>query len=388
MADISKITIVGGTTYNIKDEVARAVMTGASSQANGAAGLVPQPLIADVDKFLCGDGTWKVPSGSGSISSITMNGTSYEPTSGVIDLGTVLTDDSNLVHKSGTESISGTKRFTSGGITIACDGSYRGLSFTNSLFNSYGYIGYYNGDGSSSANIIQPRFQVRQYSGNTTATTTHTGYFEGYQLPESAKGLAENKWYQFVTTKDITMTIPGAKTFSNTTDSSSTTTGAVKISGGLGVAKNIYGNKVWNAVWNDYAEFRKGTTIEGGYCLSECEDGWMRKTTKRLQAGCRLTSDTFGTSMGETSKAKTPIAVAGRVLAYTYEDRSKFKIGDAVCSAPNGKISVMSRREIRKFPDRIVGIVSEIPDYDIWYGGTKTNPQKIEVNGRIWIYVR
>lgn len=37
-------------------------MVGATSSANGAAGLVTQPLIADKDKFLKGDGTWATPS--------------------------------------------------------------------------------------------------------------------------------------------------------------------------------------------------------------------------------------------------------------------------------------------------------------------------------------
>ena len=47
----------------------KAPMTGATAQANGKAGLVPAPLIADKDKYLKGDGTWdvagsdKLPSG-------------------------------------------------------------------------------------------------------------------------------------------------------------------------------------------------------------------------------------------------------------------------------------------------------------------------------------
>ena len=44
-------------------------------------------------------------------------------------------------------------------------------------------------------------------------------------------------------------------------------------------------------------------------------------------------------------------------------------------------VDIMSRREIRKYPDRIIGIVSEIPDYEKWEG-------KVDVNGRIWVYVR
>lgn len=39
------------------------VFTGATSEADGEAGLVKKPLISDRTKFLCGDGTWAVPTG-------------------------------------------------------------------------------------------------------------------------------------------------------------------------------------------------------------------------------------------------------------------------------------------------------------------------------------
>lgn len=45
-------------------------MTGATSQANGAKGLVPQPTTADKDKYLKGDGTWDTPSGGGGASAM------------------------------------------------------------------------------------------------------------------------------------------------------------------------------------------------------------------------------------------------------------------------------------------------------------------------------
>jgi hypothetical protein len=44
-------------TYATKDELPT-VMTGATEQAAGEAGLVPAPGVADKDKFLKGDGTW------------------------------------------------------------------------------------------------------------------------------------------------------------------------------------------------------------------------------------------------------------------------------------------------------------------------------------------
>ena len=73
--------------------------------------------------------------------------------------------------------------------------------------------------------------------------------------------------------------------------------------------------------------------------------------------------------MGETSEARTPIAVSGRVLVYPYRAREEYELGAAVCSAPGGTVDIMTRDEIMMYPERIVGTVSEIPNYEIWHGG-------------------
>lgn len=180
----------------------------------------------------------------------------------------------------------------------------------------------------------------------------------------------------------------GVLNVTNTTQANTNGDGAIKTSGGIYATKYIFGSKVYNAVWNDYAECRKSMTDIPGKCVSETEYGILMSTDKRLMAGCKIVSDTYGTCMGETEDAKVPVAVAGRVLAIPYKGSERFKVGDAVCSAPGGTVDVMTRREIRKWPDRIVGIVSEIPEYEFWTGGTKEDPQLIPVDGRIWISVR
>ena len=77
-----------------------------------------------------------------------------------------------------------------------------------------------------------------------------------------------------------------------------------------------------------------------------------------------------------------PLAVAGRVLAYFHGNREDYHSGDTVCAGPEGKVMKMTREEIKEYPDRIIGIVSEIPEYETWGSGN------IAVNGRIWIKVR
>ena len=142
-------------------------------------------------------------------------------------------------------------------------------------------------------------------------------------------------------------------------------------------------NGVHGAMWNDYAEFRNQfEDIEPGYCVASTDDGKVYKTTKKFQACDGIVSDTFGFSIGKTDECKTPLAVAGRVLAYFYGNREDYHAGDTVCAGPEGKVMKMTREEIREWPDRIVGIVSEIPEYEQWGSGN------VEVNDRIWIKVK
>ena len=139
----------------------------------------------------------------------------------------------------------------------------------------------------------------------------------------------------------------------------------------------------YGAVWNDYAEFRsQKESIEPGYCVASADNGQVYKTTEKFQACDGIVSDTFGFSIGETDECQTPLAVAGRVLAYCEGDRTDYHSGDTVCAGPDGKVCKMTREEIREWPDRIIGIVSEIPEYERWGDGN------VPVNGRIWIKVK
>ena len=148
------------------------------------------------------------------------------------------------------------------------------------------------------------------------------------------------------------------------------------------------GDSVTSAVWNDYAEYRESKVQEAGYVLCETGKDDLVKTIERLQHFAGISSDTWGFSQGETEKAKTPIAVAGRVLVYPYQDRNNYKPGDCVCAAPGGKVDIMTREEIINYPDRIVGTVSCVPEYDTWGGGENADRDPVKINGRIWIKVR
>ena len=127
----------------------------------------------------------------------------------------------------------------------------------------------------------------------------------------------------------------------------------------------------------DYAERRKCNIDIPGTCVRDTEDGIMIGTTARLQPGAHIISDTYCTILGEKG---TPIAIKGRVLARPFQLREKYKIGDCVCSAPNGTVDIMTKQEIKTYPERIIGTVCNIP--------TEERLDNIDVNNRIWIKVR
>lgn len=412
------------------------IMNGASDTIGGSSGAVPAPVAGDNHKFLCGDASWKQPVTSESVKAA-LNVSAEETKKFLNENGEWKTVDAdNLVHTTGTETITGQKTFTSSPVVA-------------STTNPYKYINYSNGsevfakiraDSGETGRITKSQIGFAEYSPKTTPDAGHTGSYEAYYLPECTPGLATPVPYNILTSKNAVTVeqggtgaasadqarvnlglgdasthgytnevtsgstssdLPSAQAVANFVDgknyfskSGGTISGPVTVSssltvnGGITASGNITGSKVYNAVWNDYAECRNVGTLDPGYCVTETSSGVMYKTWERLQPGCKMTSDTYGTCMGETDEAQTPIAVAGRVLAYPYRDISEYRLGDAVCSAPDGKIDIMTREEIKEYPERIIGTVSEIPGYDVWYGGTKEDPKPIQVNGRIWIYVR
>ena len=182
------------------------------------------------------------------------------------------------------------------------------------------------------------------------------------------------------TDTNVTTTADTSSTKRYVTTTSGATTGTLKYH--TGVYVNHSTGVLMGAAWNDYAEFRSAKQfIQPGRVAIENGDDTLSMATERLMPGANIVSDTYGFAIGETEINNTPIAVSGRALAYPYEPRDTYAAGDPVCSGPNGTVSKMTREEVMKYPDRMIGTVSAIPDYET-YGEANT-----KVNGRIWIKV-
>lgn len=120
-----------------------------------------------------------------------------------------------------------------------------------------------------------------------------------------------------------------------------------------------------------------------GRVLVTNSNGDISESTERLQPFVGVVSDTYGLEFNKSNDEQlAPIAMAGRVLAFPFENREGFRIGDPVCTAPGGTISLMTREEVKIWPDRMVGVVTEIPS-----GLTCGTTNEVYINGRIWIRV-
>lgn len=146
---------------------------------------------------------------------------------------------------------------------------------------------------------------------------------------------------------------------------------------------DLYASRVFQGVWNDYAEYRQADgDIEAGRVVVEIGNDTVRQSAGRLEPGAMIVSDTFGAAMGDWTQQAVPVCVSGRVLACPGDPIYSYNVGDPVCSGYNGTVSKMTREEVREYPERIIGTVSSIPTYDSW------GDNGIPVNGRIWIKVR
>lgn len=292
-------------------------------------------------------------------------------------------------------------------VTIGTGGVYN----NNSNTTTQGGVTVQSGDiGSESTpwlngyfiNLL-PRAQQTGESTNITSVGTPgapwgTGYFESIHIKDGntyqtmSKDTPKTFWRgdlkwsnrlcDRLIIKDDTVTVGNAKYKTDSTIPSGENNMLHVVGNGL-FDGNLSANKVFHAVYNDYAEYRTTLKeVKPGQCVYDNDDGTLSISDRFLIPGAQIVSDTFGTSMGYTEKCQTPLAVAGRVLVYPYQDRKNYHAGMCVCSAPGGTVNIMSRKDIQEYPDCIIGIVSEIPNYEYW--GT----DNVKVDGRIWIKIK
>lgn len=174
----------------------------------------------------------------------------------------------------------------------------------------------------------------------------------------------------------------------NNTASSSTSTGALVITGGLGVSGNIRGQYVYGAVWNDLTDFipvDQECILEYGKCY--CFDGQHYYQADRYcpENIIGIHSDTAGFGMGHKEDIEgikeLECSIAGFVLAYVDKE---YPVGTPLTATENGYLTAMAQEDKREFPERIVATFWKPESAETW--GSKD--KQVQVNGRMWVKIK
>lgn len=137
---------------------------------------------------------------------------------------------------------------------------------------------------------------------------------------------------------------------------------------GIGIQGSLAAYKLYNAVWNDYAESfeydKTSGTPEPGYVYVQTGSGLKKANKRAHKSTIGIYSNTYGMLMGSKGTHgeseewnKIPIGLAGVVWSWT---KSKINIGDLLVSDKDGTVTKANIIDRIFRSDRIIGKALDI----------------------------
>lgn len=158
---------------------------------------------------------------------------------------------------------------------------------------------------------------------------------------------------------------------------------SLQVDDGSGNGSLMATGGVWNALWNDYADFQLlNDELVFGKCYYDTKDGARICDSRCQMSVIGIASDTFGMAVGNGANAQeVPIAVSGWALAYVDQE---YECGTPLTNNDDGILTKMTRDEKLEYPERIVAIYKRKEMMEEW----GSLGRKVIVNGRHWVKVK
>jgi len=148
---------------------------------------------------------------------------------------------------------------------------------------------------------------------------------------------------------------------------------------------HLYATKVFNAVWNDVADFQEVADEKiPGKCYFDTQRGAKICNEDCQKAVIGILTDTYGFGLGQSNNPKkAPFVIAGWVLAYIDSEQT-YEPGDVLMNNRSGDLTKMPDEMKRFYPERIVATYKK-PEPSKYFG---PGNDRVKVNGRHWVKVK
>lgn len=387
IALIGKVTAASGITANITGNV-----TGSSGSCTGNAASATKLQTARTINGVSFNGT----------ANITIADSTKLPLAGGTMTGTItsraITPSANNTYALGTSSYKWSSVYAttfygalSGNVTgnvSGSSGSCTGNAATATRLQTARTINGVSFNGSANITVYDSTklpLAGGTMTGNITIPATGGAWINGKSAAPIQQDMGTNtsSYFPIIRQKQSTVTYNigglnnqfGIYMYKNTTTENRTDASfKMDSSGNITATGTFTASKVYNAVYNDYAEcFNNSNLIykEVLHRIVEIDDNeCVRLANKNSHRVIGVVSDSYGHLLGGLEEdiengSKIPVGLAGTLYVYTLDEIDITNIGKFVCADNNGYATIANRNNEGTIVGKIIGFNKEYHQYKV-----------------------
>ena len=374
VADSTKLPLAGGTMTG--QLVVRDIGDVSLSNNTGAALIIGNPTGAHIE-FDNNEIAAKASATTASILNIQIEGGN-----------TIIGNDSGSISLRGKVSASGGITANVTGNVTGSSGSCTGNAATATRLQTARTINGVSFNGTANITVYDSTklpLSGGTMTGNITIPATAMSWIAGKNSAPIQQDMGTNtsSYFPIIRQKQSTVTYNigglnnqfGIYMYKNTTTANRTDASfKMDSSGNITATGTFTASKVYNAVYNDYAEcFNNSNLIykEVLHRIVEIDDNeCVRLANKNSHRVIGVVSDSYGHLLGGSEEdiengSKIPVGLAGTLYVYTLDEIDITNIGKFVCADNNGYATIANRNNEGTIVGKIIGFNKEYHQYKV-----------------------